>query len=570
MKKFLVVLLMFVSALAQAQSDYYWYKGKKISITPSKNLVYISAPDSTQLTASKLGTNLSFAREKFKGAPQKYNDNAWKIVEIKSGSLPVDATSLQKASPAAQIHIAPVFGNDTMPIATTEFFYVQLKSENDLPVLKAQAEKLGTEILTQVPYMPTWYKLKAPLGSNGLTMANTFYETNLFAEIDPGFMFHFKNNACPTDPSFVNQWGLRNTSFAGIDVNACNAWDLTLGAGVTVAILDQGVDAAHPEFAANYSPLSWNAMTGSSPSVVYGNHGTHVGGIVGANQNNYMGSGVAPAATILSVSHSLGLGVNTSQQLASGINYAWQNGAAVINNSWGDQGGAYYFQLQSAMLDNAIASAIANGRGGLGTVVIFAAGNFNGPMDYPANSNANILTVGSIANNGTRSSFSSFGTGLDVVAPGSNIWSTLPSNGEGSMSGTSMAAPMVAGVAALVIAVSPNLTGLQVRNAIESTAKKVGGYTYTPGSPNGSWNNQMGYGLVDAVAAIGVGAGCGVNPVTTYNSVTVTSNTTITGCFIHSSNVTVAAGKLHLNASRMVTITPTFTVNAGQELQLGN
>ena len=182
---------------------------------------------------------------------------------------------------------------------------------------------------------------------------------------------------------------------------------------------------------------------------------------------------------------------------ADGINWAWQNGADIISNSWGSG-------VQYQVIDDAINNALQNGRNGKGTIIVFATGNSYGAVSYPANSNPNILSVGAMTSSGTRSSFSNFGTQLDVVAPGSSILSTTPNNQTASWDGTSMATPHVAGVAALILSVNPCLTAQQVRDIIEQTAQKVGGYSYTTtsGRPNGIWNNEMGYGLVDAHAAV--------------------------------------------------------------------
>jgi len=122
----------------------------------------------------------------------------------------------------------------------------------------------------------------------------------------------------------------------------------------------------------------------------------------------------------------------------------------------------------------------------------------------PANSNPDILTVGAITSSGSRSDFSNYGSQLDVVAPGTDILSTVPNNLIGNSSGTSMASPHVAGIAALVLSVNPCLTGKQVRDIIEQTAQKVGNYSYANDSDryNGAWNNEMGYGLVNAYEAV--------------------------------------------------------------------
>jgi hypothetical protein len=229
-----------------------------------------------------------------------------------------------------------------------------------------------------------------------------------------------------------------------------------------------------------------------------------VSGTIGAvKDNNLQVVGVTPQSKLMSISHSMSLTPNFSAELASGMSWAYQNGADVINNSWGDwdpNGGNF----GSAILENAINNAILLGRNNKGTIVVFATGNENGPLRYPASINSNILAVGAITSIGSRSSFSNYGSKLDIVAPGSNILSTLPNNQIGPDSGTSMASPHVAGVCALILSVNPCLTAQQVRDIIEQTSQKVGGYSYTitAGRPNGTWNNEMGYGLVDAFAAV--------------------------------------------------------------------
>lgn len=267
----------------------------------------------------------------------------------------------------------------------------------------------------------------------------------------------------------------------------------------------------------------------------------------------------------MSISDPLTIRPNISAELASGISYAWQNGASVINNSWGDQGGYFYNDLYSSLLENAISDALTLGRNGLGSIVVFAAGNFGGALDYPASSNPDVLAVGSIGQTGVRSSFSAYGNQLDIVAPGEDILSTVPGGLTQPMSGTSMAAPHVAATAALVLSVNPSLTRQQVTNIIEQTAKKVGGYSYTsqPGRPNGTWVNEMGYGLVNAFAAV-TSASCNT---VYYNNQNVISNTFVGGCSVISGNVTVGNNSiLTLAGTQYVVINYPFTVNAGSGL----
>ena len=188
----------------------------------------------------------------------------------------------------------------------------------------------------------------------------------------------------------------------------------------------------------------------------------------------------------------------------------WQNGADVISNSWSAT------TLFSSVISSALQNALNQGRNGLGTVVVFAAGNDNnGAVSFPGNSDPRILVVGALSPCGERKNpascdgetwwGSNFGTGLDVMAPGVLI-PTITLNGAYSptFNGTSSATPHVAGVAALILAANPDLTVLEVNDIIESTARKVGGYAYQTNStrPNGTWNNEMGYGLLDAEAAV--------------------------------------------------------------------
>ncbi len=271
---------------------------------------------------------------------------------------------------------------------------------------------------------------------------------------------------------------------------------------------------------------------------------------------------------MLSISHSLSVTPTISSQLATGISYAQNNGAAVINNSWGDQGGAFYEDLHSAVLEDAIRSTITSGRNGRGCVVLFAAGNANrNGVDYPASFDSRLLVVEATNTSDRRASFSSYGSSLDVVAPGENILSTLPNNATGNMSGTSMATPHASAVAALMLSINPNLTGSEVVRIIESTAQKVGGYSYvtTSGRNNGTWNNEMGYGLLNAFAAVSQVSGGIVN----FIDQTVTSNQSVSGWEIYARNFTVTnSSLLSFNFVNQITIDPPFTVNSGSTMNI--
>jgi subtilisin family serine protease len=293
------------------------------------------------------------------------------------------------------------------------------------------------------------------------------------------------------------------------------------------------------------------------------------------------------------------------QRIANGINWAWQNGASVINGSWGGSRNDQF----SHIVDNAIKNALQHGRGGKGCVIVFSSGNNDSPNNatFPANSDDDIIVVGALTHCGTRKTRTSncdterrwgsnHGVQLDIMAPGVLVPTTDLMGNEGYnpnipvhlnysgtiiphdyanrdytvwFNGTSAAAPHVSAVAALILSVNPNLTQKQVADIIESTARKVGGYPYhynNPNRPNGSWHVEMGYGLVDAGAAVKTTL-C-MLPSRSFSGA-VNTDTTVYGSNITVSNTTVQpGGKLTLTACGSINITGDFTVQPGASLEI--
>jgi subtilisin family serine protease len=518
-----VSLFLFINFMLAYSQDYYWNKGEKISVKKSdgKNYYLFSNADKA-IQGLEINSAKVYDRTLY-----------WALGDFKDDNL------IEYASPA----VINLMG-DTLNFSN--LFYVKLKDEKNIEQLERMAKENNVEILGNNKFMPRWYTLSCSKKSTGnaLEMANLFHESNLFSVAEADFLIHYKPTSCVSDTYFNNQWNLNNTGqyggTPGIDINYCSSRSITTGnPNIIVAVIDHGIQMNHPDIT-NLHPSSYNAMTGTSPSQVLGSHGTPCAGIIGANSNNGIGiSGIAPNSRLMSVSHNLFVTPNAPQQLANGINWAWQNGASVISNSWGHNLLNSYHN--SYLIDNAISNALQLGRGGRGTVVVFSAGNNNSAVIYPANSNPDIIVVGAMSPCGERKNFNScdreniwgsnYGATLDIMAPGVLVSTTdltgvagynpgtpIHTNSGGNIitsdyadrdytvwfNGTSAAAPHVAGVAALILSVNPNLTQRQVANIIESTARKVGGYNYqiTTGRPNGTWNNEMGYGLVDAYAAI--------------------------------------------------------------------
>lgn len=592
MKKIIVLFaIILISIGLYAQNDYYWYKGQKVILEklPTKMfLLFDSFEDSVSLKNNlKIGgvkvvkfniTHDYSSLETHKSHPIK--ENRWAVIEGETLSSLNKNTDILYEAP---FYLTP----KKIEAGLSHLFYVRLNKIEDLLILEKMALNNNVDILGSNKFMPLWYTLACSKESKGnaLQMANLFYESRLYSASEPDLMTD-DLPLCVNDTYFTNQWGLNNTGqnsgTIGIDINYCQARQITTGnQNVIVAVLDQGVELNHPDLT-NMHPTSFDTESGTSPSQVLGDHGTACAGIIGAASNNSLGvTGIAPSCRIMSISNSLGGTPNSRQRRADGFNFASQNGASVISNSWGSA-------VQYQIIDDAINNALTQGRNGLGCVVVFSSGNDNGAVSYPANSNNNIIVVGAISPCGQRKSPSScdgegwggnFGVQLDIMAPGVLIPTTdrqgtngyntdigVAGNYTQSFNGTSAACPHVAAISALILSVNPNLTQLQVANIIESTAQKVGGYNYqtTTGRPNGTWNNEMGYGLVDAFASVQAAMCPGI---TTISNVTYTTNTTISDCQINVTNSSITNNStVVFNGSFRVIINGPFEVQSGSSL----
>lgn len=261
------------------------------------------------------------------------------------------------------------------------------------------------------------------------------------------------------DPYLSKQWGMAR-------VQAPEAWGVTPGnPAVKIAILDSGIDQNHPDLTSKLGAQKNFTGRGGSADDRYG-HGTHVAGIAAAATNN--GIGVAGLGNRSSLMNGKVLGDSGSgyySWIAQGVLWAADNGAKVINMSLG---GTYS--------DSTLAAAVVYAWEKKGVVVVAAAGN-NGDISpfYPA-SYVNCIAVAATDGSDVKASWSNYGSDwVDVAAPGVDIYSTLNTGGYGSMSGTSMASPHVAGLAALVWATKYGISNASVRSRIENGAVQAVG-----------------------------------------------------------------------------------------------
>ncbi|MBN2498734.1 MAG: S8 family serine peptidase [Deltaproteobacteria bacterium] len=368
----------------------------------------------------------------------------------------------------------------------------------------------------------------------------------------PDFIVPIELYHRPGDPWYDEQW--YHAQASGAHIHSEQAWDVTMGdRDVIVAVIDTGVETDHPDFSPVRQVEGYNSMDGSDdPSPESGSldcHGTNCSGLVLASGDNGEGMiGVCPLCTLMPVKMMNGL--TTSQQQISvayrAMEYATDHGAWVESNSWGIYG---TIQVDMQPFYNALDDALEHGRGGLGTVVLFASGN--GETDWWTGETHGIrmpsgrlaarpgaMAVGGTAYNDVRVEYSDYGANLSVMAPTGDIDPDLPgifttdTTGSAGMSrggwmytidpysgqdvrtsyrepdssgdytahfsGTSASCPIAAGVVALTLAANPDLTGEQAKMIVEQCADKVGPLTYNADG----WNEYYGHGRVNAARAV--------------------------------------------------------------------
>lgn len=296
------------------------------------------------------------------------------------------------------------------------------------------------------------------------------------AEPNYNFTKQQDGETTPNDEFFQPyQWNLKQ-------IESEVGWNISEGAEhVIIAVLDTGIDLHHEDLADKLI-TGYNAFDGSTNVQDEHGHGTHVAGIAAAVTNNLTGiAGVSWYNPILPVKVLNKDGTGSLFEVADGIKWATDHGARVINLSLGDA-------IASEILYDAIRYAHERD-----VVLIAAAGNDNvaDPM-YPA-AYPEVLAVAAVDQGQNKASFSNYGPHIDVTAPGENIPSTFPGNNYVFMSGTSMAAPHVAGLAGLIRALNPELSNQEVVDLIKQTADDLG--------PQGV-DEYFGYGQINVAAAL--------------------------------------------------------------------
>lgn len=541
-----------LGALAQGYSPtpedspyFYYFGAKKIRLTLSPDQWLARFDEGSGNDLDSLGIPAAYS-----GAVSNpiLEIDDFKVLRI-SEKIPEEALvkALSDFSHAPGVAFSgPVFIQAGNRLLITDEILVRFQDWADEDQIHRLLQSNQAEIVDRNAALGKYYHLKLRLHTSleTLSIVNTLSQNPLVYYATPntivvGQLATQSSIALPGDEHFRDQWYLNNAN--NVDINAPEAWFLTIGdPNIKIAIIDEGSDYEHPDlknkvvYRYDYlendidptPPLSFDPC-GSKTNLPIEGHGTAVAGIAAAQSNNRIGiAGVCWECSLMLL-RALGgkyiissdgegqciwdgkvweyVNFGETSAIVSAITTAWQQGADVINLSWKSS-------PSFAILD-AINTAATQGRGGKGAIVVAAAGNDNlNAVAFPANMD-NVIAVGASnrcderkaamntpCNGGKAESGwgSNYGAELDVMAPGMQLGTTdvreaggySPADYFGSFSGTSGAAPIVSGVAGLVLSANPNLTRAEVQTILKDTAKVIG-------SPN-----ETGSGRVDAYQAV--------------------------------------------------------------------
>lgn len=398
----------------------------------------------------------------------------------------------------------------------------------------AAGQTEGVQSVQALSAAPGFYKVKVTDPTKTIPTSKRLEKVPGITTSEPQIATQKYPRAVPNDPLFSLQWHLQNTGqfggTSGIDLNVTTAWDSVTGQGVTIGIVDDGLQGSHEDLATNYSSAVSHDFNDDDPDPSPGPadfHGTSCAGVAAARGFNNLGvCGVAPSATLAGLR--LIAAPTTDATEAEALGYQSQ-AIDIKSNSWGPADGSGYNGIGTAT-KAALLDAVTNGRNGRGTIFLWAGGNGgqagdNSNLDGYANS-IYAIAVGAVGDTGVQAAYSEPGANLSVCAPsnggfqGITTTDIMGANGynnsevttgepadlnyTSAFGGTSSACPAVAGVVALMLQAKPTLTWRSVQNILIRTARQNDATDADWITNRGGihFNHKYGAGLVDATAAV--------------------------------------------------------------------
>ncbi|MEO0896727.1 MAG: S8 family serine peptidase [Bacteroidota bacterium] len=495
---------------AQESSFFFYDQGKKVFLHPSPSLIHIELNQAPQ---SKTSTSL---QTKFTSSLQPTTISTSFLhkeenISIKPNMISAALEMLRQDERVVSAY--PVFIEKGEKVwARNRILALKPAQMDDIEWFDV-IEKEGLTIGEEISFSPQrkLFVLMVESGVDVFQMANRLIESKITPMAHPEFSYEYHTKFLPDDALFGSQWFLH--SLNDRDIDAVEAWDLTKGSSQSVvAVLDDGFLTNHPDMIGK-TVNPYNAINQTNdvlPAGNLNNHGTPCMGLIGANSNNQLGVSsvgfhvrVMPIV-IASVNPDNTWTLNDVIIARAASHIINDNRVVAVSNS-------YSLGFRTPSSDLSYQAMATQGRNGKGATVLASTGNDSSTLiAYPA-SHSDVIAVGASDASDSRAFFSNFGTGLDVVAPGVSTRSLdrIGNNGYVQQdyvyfNGTSAACPITAGVIGLMASANPNLTGIEMGELLISSAEKVGNYTYSSqaGLPLGTWNNEMGYGRINAYQAV--------------------------------------------------------------------
>ncbi len=546
------------SAITVSKDNFLYYQNHKIVMTPVNNFIAVRFNDNSNSAEINriLEQYSSSISDKHQFLASSTSNNKYSVSVIELKSLVYNSVSKMNGF-IAELHNLPGIKyigsaykyNDKVLHLSIGEVIVKFKKNVSITEIQNLNKLYKSQIIEKIDGFENTFLISInPESSDDVfDLSNRFAITQFVEFAQPNFIRtnmllelpgndHNKKDKNPKKKSVINNtsnsrltpndtlipqmWNIHNTGnnipqgvqgTPGCDMNMFNAWDITTGnPKVMISITDTGIDTNHTDLRPNLCDrtLWYDAYDNDQKPWDEYYHGTGVSGIPLAAGNNIAGTaGIAFNCQIMPVRvfGPYPQAFTTDLILAKGLNWSWQHGACVINCSWG--GG-----IPSSLISFAIQNAVHYGRSGKGTVVFGGSGNSDtASVLYPA-SMPEVIGVGGLSPCYERKSLTScdnigglqawgacYGEGMELVAPCTFVGTTeLGGNWCVCGNGTSDSSPMAAGVAGLMFSKNINLSGDSVKLIMETYARKVGNYNYNIPKEHGLWNEEMGYGMIDA------------------------------------------------------------------------
>lgn len=524
MKKITLFLLVLLPLFMSAENLYYYSNGRKITLTETSGYTFIDGSAARNVNA--LPKDLKFTLR---------HENIYLFNKLS----PENIKELSKKG----LLIPAYKRNGSEKVFASGMVFVKLQGISNI---EKWFESNGMRLVKKFQYAPDWYL--AETSADPVAKSVELVEKKIAEQAEPSFFMNFeKRTYLPNDPLFANQWHLyndgTNQNVTGSDsTHVAEAWDIMRklkgelgGSTVKLAIIDDGFDLTHEDFQGRF--LAGHDFADGDDMPNPGNqdmHGTSVAGVAGGATDNGIGiAGACPDCQLIPIRMRMSGITSLDASAIEAFEWAANAGAHIISNSWGPSDGTGQTVDMNQTLKDLVANITTTGRDGLGTIILFAAGNGGESIETDGYaSNPNVFAIGASNAAGNRASYSDFGNSLDFMASSCDmdssggdgwaggstidgIWTTDNMGSSGynagneadgdalgnytnSFGGTSSACPLAAGITGLVLTANPSLTKQQIYDIFKETSDKIGGEQY---DGNG-FNQNYGYGRLNACSAV--------------------------------------------------------------------